>query len=55
MIEGRFQRRDDEEGAIIYWKMVKNSELIQVKSPQGNYWLWGREDEDEKNIYKLFW
>ena len=47
MIEGGFQRRDDEEGAIIYWKMVKNSELIQVKSPQGNYWLWGREDEDE--------
>ena len=46
MIEGGFQRRDEDD-KIIYWKMVKNSELIQVKSPQGNYWLWGREDEDE--------
>ena len=51
MIEGGFQRRDDyegAEGAIIYWKMVKNSELILVKSPQGNYWLWGREEEDDE-------
>ena len=52
MIEGGFQRRDDyeegAEGAIIYWKMVKDTELIQVKSPQGNYWLWGREDEDDE-------
>ena len=46
MIEGGFQRKDEDD-EIIYWKMVKNSELIQVKSPQGNYWLWGREDEDE--------
>ena len=45
MIEGGFQRRDDE-GAIIYWKMVKNSELIQVKSPKGSYWLWGREEDE---------
>ena len=47
MIEGGFQRRDDYE-EIIYWKMVKDTELIQVKSPKGSYWLWGREDEDDE-------
>lgn len=46
MIEGGFKRRDEED-AIVYWKMVKDSELIQVKSPKGSYWLWGRDDEDE--------
>lgn len=50
MESGGFQRRyievDDAEGIVTYWKMVKDTELILVRSPDGNYWLWGKEEED---------
>lgn len=49
MIEGGFQQRrieEDGENSIAYWKIVKNTELILVKSLKGDYWLWGRDEED---------
>jgi hypothetical protein len=52
MIEAGFQRRyievDDAEGIITYWKMVPNTELILVHSPEGDYWLWGKESEEDE-------
>lgn len=51
MESGGFQRRyievDDAEGIITYWKVVRDTELILVHSPEGNYWLWGRESEED--------
>lgn len=51
MIEAGFQRRyievDDAEGIITYWKMVPDTELILVHSPEGDYWLWGKESEED--------
>ena len=49
MIEGGFKQRyieEDGENSIAYWKMVKDTELILVKSPEGDYWLWGSGEED---------
>ena len=51
MEAGGFQRRyievDDAEGIITYWKLVRNTELILVRgSESGDYWLWGKEEED---------
>lgn len=49
MFEGGFNQRhikEDGENSIAYWKMVKDTELILVKSPEGDYWLWGRDEED---------
>lgn len=48
MFEGGFKRKYDEEGAegeIIYWKMVKDTQLIFVKSSEGDYWVWGNEED----------
>lgn len=51
MESGGFRRRyievDDAEGIITYWKMVQNTELILMHSPQGDYWLWGKESEED--------
>lgn len=51
MEAGGFQRRyieaDDAEGIVTYWKIVRDTELIFVHSPQGDYWLWGRESEED--------
>lgn len=51
MIEAGFKRRyievDDAEGIVTYWKIVRDTELILVHSPQGDYWLWGRESEED--------
>lgn len=51
MESGGFQRRyievDDAEGIITYWKVVRDTELIFVRSPQGEYWLWGKESEED--------
>ena len=44
MTEGGFKQKhieEDGEDSIAYWKMVKDTELILVKSPAGDYWLWG--------------
>lgn len=49
MFEGGFNQRyieEDGENSITYWKMVKDTELILVKSPEGDYWLWGSGEED---------
>lgn len=52
MEAGGFQRRyievDDAEGIVTYWKMVPDTELILVHSPQGDYWLWGKESEEDE-------
>ncbi len=48
MFEGGFKRKYDDEGAegeIIYWKMVKDTQLIFVKSSEGDYWVWGNEED----------
>lgn len=51
MESGGFQRRyievDDAEGIVTYWKVVRDTELIFVRSPQGEYWLWGKESEED--------
>lgn len=51
MESGGFRRRyieaDDTEGIVTYWKVVKDTELIFVRSPQGEYWLWGKESEED--------
>lgn len=51
MEAGGFQRRyievDDAEGIVTYWKVVRDTELIFVRSPQGEYWLWGKESEED--------
>ena len=51
MEAGGFQRRyieaDDAEGIITYWKVVRDTELIFVHSPEGDYWLWGKESEED--------
>ena len=51
MEAGGFQRRyieaDDAEGIVTYWKVVRDTELILVHSPEGDYWLWGRESEED--------
>lgn len=51
MEAGGFQRRyieaDDAEGIVTYWKVVRDTELIFVHSPEGDYWLWGRESEED--------
>lgn len=47
MTEGGFKQKhieEDGEDSIAYWKMVKDTELILVKSYEGDYWLW-RSDE----------
>ena len=49
MTEGGFKQKhieEDGEDSIAYWKMVKDTELILVKSPEGDYWLWGSGEED---------
>lgn len=49
MFEGGFNQKhieEDGEDSIAYWKMVKDTELILVKSPEGDYWLWGSNEED---------
>lgn len=50
MEAGGFQRRfieaDDNAGIISYWKVVPDTELIFVHSRQGDYWLWGKESEE---------
>lgn len=49
MTEGGFKQKhieEDGEDSIVYWKMVKDTELIFVKSPEGDYWLWGSGEED---------
>ena len=52
MESGGFQRRyievDDAEGIITYWKVVQNTELILVHSPEGDYCLWGKESEEDE-------
>ena len=51
MESGGFRRRyieaDDAEGIVTYWKLVQDTELILVRSPQGDYWLWGKESEED--------
>ena len=51
MIKAGFKRRyieaDDTAGIITYWKIVPDTELILVHSPQGDYWLWGKESEED--------
>ena len=51
MIEAGFKRRyieaDDAEDIVTYWKVVQNTELISVHSPEGDYWLWGKESEED--------
>ena len=49
MTEGGFKQKhieEDGEDSIAYWKMVKDTELILVKSFEGDYWLWGSGEED---------
>lgn len=43
----RYIEADDDAGIITYWKMVEDTELILVRSPQGDYWLWGKESEED--------
>lgn len=51
MLKAGFKRRyieaDDAEGIVTYWKLVQDTELILVRSPQGEYWLWGKESEED--------
>lgn len=50
MFEGGFKQRhieEDGEDSIAYWKIVKNTELILVKSYEGDYWLWRSDDEED--------
>ena len=50
MFEGGFKQRhieEDGEDSIAYWKVVKDTELILVKSSEGSYWLWGRDNEED--------
>ncbi len=51
MIKAGFKRRyieaDDAAGIVTYWKLVQDTELIFVHSPQGDYWLWGKESEED--------
>ena len=46
MLDGGFKLRnyDTESNSIDYWKVIEDTELILVRSPQGDYWLWGAED-----------
>ena len=49
MIEGGFKQKhieEDGEDSIAYWKMVKDTELMLVKSYDGDYWLWRSDEED---------
>lgn len=50
MEAGGFQRRfieaDDAQGILTYWKVVPDTELIFIHSPQGDYWLWGKKSEE---------
>ena len=49
MTEGGFKQKyieEDGENSIAYWKMVKDTELILVKSYEGDYWLWRSDEED---------
>ena len=46
-IQRRYIEADDAEGIVTYWKVVRDTELIFVHSPQGDYWLWGRESEED--------
>ena len=49
MFEGGFKQRhieEDGEDSIAYWKIVKDTELILVKSYEGDYWLWRSDEED---------
>ena len=49
MTEGGFKQKhieEDGEDSIAYWKMVKDTELILVKSYDGDYWLWRSDEED---------
>lgn len=49
MTEGGFKQKyieEDGEDSIAYWKMVKDTELILVKSYEGDYWLWRSDEED---------
>ncbi len=52
MIKAGFKRRyieaDDNAGIVTYWKLVQDTELIFVRSPQGEYWLWGKESEEDE-------
>lgn len=52
MMEAGFKRRyievDDAAGILTYWKVVPDTELIFVRSPQGEYWLWGKESEEDE-------
>ena len=43
----RYIEADDTEGIVTYWKVVRDTELIFVHSPQGDYWLWGKESEED--------
>ena len=51
MMDAGFKRRyieaDDAEGIVTYWKVVPDTELIFVHSPEGDYWLWGKESEED--------
>lgn len=50
MFEGGFKQRhieEDGEDSIAYWKIVKDTELILVKSYEGDYWLWRSDDEED--------
>ena len=50
MTEGGFKQKhieEDGEDSIAYWKMVKDTELILVKSFEGDYWLWRSDDEED--------
>lgn len=50
MFDAGFKLRNyniDEAASIDYWKVVSDTELILVRSPQGDYWLWGAEEEEE--------
>lgn len=42
MLDAGFKRSQEEE--LVYWKIVKDTELIQVLSPKSHYWIWGRDD-----------
>ena len=48
MIEAGFKLRHTgiEGDDLQYWRIISDTELIQMHDSQGSYWLWGKEEED---------
>ena len=44
MLDAGFTR--SHENGLVYWKVVEDTELIQVTHQKSYYWIWGRDDDE---------